>query len=80
MWSELPTQEKEKYKLLIINFASLSKVFSQKSTDSDDNNITPIVNSKFQETAFQKAFNAISEDISNTSYDASVKLIIFFFF
>ena len=74
MWSELPTQEKEKYKLLIINFASLSKVFSQKSTDSDDNNITPIVNSKFQETAFQKAFNAISEDISNTSYDASVKL------
>lgn len=74
MWSELPPQEKEKYKLLITNFASLSKVFSQKSSESDQNNITPIVNSKFQETAFQKAFNAISEDISNTSYDASVKL------
>ena len=74
MWSELPTEKKEKYKLLITNFASLSKVFSQKSSESNDNDITPIVNSKFQETAFQKAFDAISEDISNTSYDASVKL------
>uniref|UniRef100_UPI001C06712D hypothetical protein n=1 Tax=Acinetobacter bereziniae TaxID=106648 RepID=UPI001C06712D len=74
MWSELPIEKREKYKLLIQNFASLSKVFSQKSSDSDDNNITPIVNSKFQETAFQKAFDAISEDIANTSYDASVKL------
>ncbi|MDV2470177.1 hypothetical protein QR674_14440 [Acinetobacter chinensis] len=74
MWSELPIEKKEKYKLLITNFASLSKVFSQKSSNTDDNNITPIVNSKFQETAFQKAFDAISEDIANTSYDASVKL------
>ncbi|WP_213072353.1 hypothetical protein [Acinetobacter cumulans] len=74
MWSELPTQKKEKYKLLITNFASLSKVFSQKSVESDDKNITPIVNSKFQETAFQRAFNALSEDISNTSFDASIKL------
>lgn len=74
MWQDLPTKSKNKYKLLITNFASLSKVFSQKSVVSSNNNITPIVNSKFQETAFQKAFNAISEDISNTSYDASVKL------
>ncbi|WP_288455330.1 hypothetical protein [uncultured Acinetobacter sp.] len=74
MWSELPIEKREKYKLLIQNFASLSKVFSQKSSDSDGNNITPIVNSKFQETAFQKAFDAISEDIANTSYDASIKL------
>lgn len=74
MWLELPTENKEKYKLLITNFASLSKVFSQKSSDSNDNDITPIVNSKFQETAFQKAFDALSEDIANTSFDASIKL------
>ena len=74
MWLKLPSNQKEKYKLLITNFASLSKVFSQKSVESDDKNITPIVNSKFQETAFQRAFNALSEDISNTSFDASIKL------
>lgn len=74
MWSELPTEKKEKYKLLITNFASLSKVFSQKSSESNGNDITPIVNSKFQETAFQKAFDALSEDIANTSFDASIKL------
>lgn len=74
MWLELPSKNREKYKILITNFASLSKVFSQKSSDSNDNDITPIVNSKFQETAFQKSFNALSEDIANTSYDASVEL------
>ncbi len=34
--------------------------------------VAPIVNSKFQETVFQRAFQAVGEDIANTSYDASV--------
>ncbi|MDT3995569.1 hypothetical protein RPO40_10995, partial [Mammaliicoccus fleurettii] len=48
-----------------------SEVFSQK-TEGDDEDIAPIVNSKFQETVFQRSFGATGEDIANTSYDASL--------
>ncbi|WP_137657452.1 hypothetical protein [Listeria newyorkensis] len=78
MWSELDGGKKEKYKALITNFASLSEAFSQKV--SSDNmieiieSVAPIVNSKFQETAFQRAFGAVGEDIANTSYDASLEI------
>ncbi len=74
MWSELPEEQKEKYKLLITNFASLSEAFSQKFEQKEDEIVAPIINSKYQETAFQKSFGAKSEDIANTSYDASLKL------
>ncbi len=39
----------------------------------DDIEAAPIINSEFQETAFQKAFNAYAEDIGNTSYDVSLQ-------
>ncbi|EPH96916.1 hypothetical protein D920_01916 [Enterococcus faecalis 13-SD-W-01] len=78
MWDELNVHKKEKYKSLMTNFASLSEAFSQKSDSEVDTKITervaPIVNSKFQETAFQRSFGAIGEDIANTSYDASLNL------
>ena len=75
MWDKLRCKDKEEYKRLILAFASLSAMFSQKAeADQDDVIPCPIINSKFQETAFQKAFHAVSEDIGNTSYDASVKL------
>ena len=45
-------------------------MFAQKE-DSDKIPV-PIVNSKYQETVFQKVFNAQGEDIGNTSYDASL--------
>ena len=70
MWDELPKDKKEKYKKLITNFASLSEAFAQKSENDDI--VAPIVNSKFQETAFQYSFDASAEDIGNTSYDASI--------
>lgn len=78
MWSELDFHKKEKYRLLMTNFASLSEAFSQK-VESDktlgiSESVAPIVNSKFQETAFQRAFGAMGEDIANTSYDASLKI------
>ena len=76
MWEHLKSEQKEKYKTLITNFASLSQAFSQKAESEDEGQteqaVAPIVNSKFQETVFQKAFNAVGEDIANTSYDASV--------
>lgn len=75
MWDKLRQEDKVKYKTLITNFASLSEAFSQKAEVEDENAmnyVAPIVNSKFQETVFQKAFHAIGEDIANTSYDASV--------
>lgn len=78
MWDELDDGKKEKYRVLITNFASLSEAFSQK-VDSDNvieiaESVAPIVNSKFQETAFQRAFDAVGEDIANTSYDASLAI------
>jgi hypothetical protein len=72
MWSDLPEQKKEEYKRLILAFASLTGMFAQKSYDNDSN-VSPIINSKFQETAFQKAFDAYAEDIGNTSYDVSLE-------
>lgn len=71
MWENFPKDQKEKYRKLIINFSNLSEAFSQKSY-GDAEVITPIVNSKYQETVFQYAFNATEEDIANTSFDASL--------
>ncbi|MCG7421220.1 hypothetical protein MHJ97_12465 [Macrococcus epidermidis] len=70
MWNELKKNERDNYKRLILNFSSLSAAFSQKSTNGDK--IVPIVNAKFQEKVFQYSFNAIAEDIGNTSFDASL--------
>jgi hypothetical protein len=72
MWSDLPNNQKNAYKRLILAFASLTDMFAQKSIE-EDSKVAPIINSKYQETAFQKCFNAYAEDIGNTSYDASVQ-------
>ncbi|WP_340641709.1 DNA cytosine methyltransferase [Lactococcus lactis] len=77
MWFNLPKEQKERYKKFITNFASLSEIFNQKKEFTEDievlqEKVAPIVNSKFQETVFQHSFNAIGEDIKNTSYDASI--------
>ncbi len=76
MWEKLKAEQKEKYRTLITNFASLSEAFSQKSETDEENEtfnyVAPIINSKFQETVFQRAFHAVGEDIANTSFDASV--------
>lgn len=73
MWESLPVEKKQKYQKLITNFASLSEAFAQKA-ESERETVAPIVNSKFQETVFQRAFDAVAEDISNSSYDASIQL------
>ncbi|MBR2763643.1 MAG: hypothetical protein IKD51_05230, partial [Lactococcus sp.] len=73
MWNALNQDNKNQYKLLMTNFASLSEAFAQKSS-GENMIIAPIINSKFQEASFKKAFNATIEDIGNSSYDASVKL------
>lgn len=78
MWNILKEENKKKYETLITNFASLSEAFSQKLSDESnsiiEDTVAPIVNSKFQETVFQKSFDAVGEDIANTSYDASLKI------
>lgn len=73
MWKSLPTEKRKEYQKLILAFASLTDMFSQKS-EQDDIVPAPIVNSKFQETVFQKALDAVGEDIGNTSFDASIRL------
>lgn len=73
MWEILPEIEKQEYKRMILAFASLSEMFAQKSVNDDEmTKLSPIINSKYQETVFQKVFNAVAEDIGNTSYDASI--------
>lgn len=72
MWEILPIRDRQEYQKLILAFAALTKMFTQKS--EDDVVPSPIINSKFQETVFQKAFHAFGEDIGNTSYDASLCL------
>lgn len=82
MWEKLPNSNKNRYRNLITNFASLSEAFAQKAEqvkEDDDQEvveekIAPIINSKYQETAFGHSFNAAIEDIANSSYDASIKL------
>lgn len=71
MWIKLPKSKREEYKRMILAFASLSEMFSQKKTDNDI--LLPFLNSKYQETVFHKVFDATVEDIDNTSFDASVE-------
>lgn len=73
MWELLNKNNRDQYRKLITNFASLSAAFAQKNDDSDTI-IAPIINSKFQEASFKRAFNAIIEDIGNSSYDASIHM------
>lgn len=73
MWIELPIEMKEDYKNLILAFASLSEVFAQKNVE-DVQALVPIINTKYQETVFNKAFHASVEDTANTSYDAALKI------
>ena len=72
MWNDLPEDQKHEYKRLILSFASLTGMFAQKAIDENADS-APIINSKYQETAFQRSFGAVAEDIGNTSYDASLK-------
>ncbi len=74
MWKTLPEEQKQKYQRMILTFASLTELFSQKSQEGDDILPAPIINSKFQETIFQKSFGATAEDIGNTSYDAAIRM------
>ncbi len=37
MWEKLKAEQKEKYRTLITNFASLSEAFSQKSETDEEN-------------------------------------------
>lgn len=76
MWENLSEEEKNEYKRMILAFASLTEMFAQKADDENSNDpeilISPIINSKYQETVFQRVFHASAEDIGNTSYDASI--------
>lgn len=64
MWEHLKQEQKDKYKTLITNFASLSEAFSQKvevdGKNSAEDFVAPIVNSKFQETVFKKLFKPLA--------------------
>lgn len=85
MWQDLPEAQRQEYKKMILAFASLSKMFTQKEGSKNDEiagteNVkkidipVPVVNSKYQETVFQRVFGATAEDINNTSFDAAIKL------
>lgn len=73
MWANLPQVQKDEYKKMILAFASLTEMFAQKAEANNDDVVLPIINSKYQETVFQRVFHAFAEDIGNTSYDASLQ-------
>lgn len=76
MWNDLPEFERNEYKKMILAFASLTEMFAQKADNEEEQTIlSPIINSKYQETVFQRAFNASAEDIGNTSYDAGIRFV-----
>ena len=85
MWKQLPEEQREEYKRMILAFASLTEMFAQKAYDGENDNDgessdvskqpIPIINSKYQETVFQRVFDASAEDINNTSYDAAIRLV-----
>lgn len=74
MWKNLSQADREEYKRMILAFASLTEMFAQKAEADDDTEVllSPIINSKYQETVFQRVFKASAEDIGNTSYDAAI--------
>ncbi len=74
MWDILPTEQREEYKKMILAFASLTEIFAQKSSSYENENkfLSPAINSKYQETIFQRIFNASAEDINNTSFDVAL--------
>lgn len=75
MWEKLPEKQKQEYKRMILAFASLTEMFAQKAeNEGKEVLISPIINSKYQETVFQRVFHATAEDIGNTSYDASLTI------
>lgn len=76
MWNDLPVKNKNEYKKMILAFAGLTEMFAQKAEDDSDKILTPIVNSKYQETVFTKVFGASQEDVGNTAYDAALRQIL----
>lgn len=71
MWNDLPKEEKDKYKKMILGLSALSPVFAQKQEAEDS--LVPVIFSKFQESAFKSAFHGVLEDVGNTSFDVSLK-------
>lgn len=75
MWDELLKSDRDEYRRMILAFAGLTEMFAQKSdTETNDEILAPIINSKYQESVFQRVFSAVAEDIGNTSYDASLSV------
>lgn len=72
MWIELPDDDKDAYKHAILCFTNMTELFSQKAKNKAS--LIPYISSKFQETMFIRSFGAVMEDISNTPFDASLKI------
>lgn len=73
MWNDLDKAKKNEYKKMILGFASLTEMFAQKAESEEEVILSPIINSKYQETVFQRVFEASAEDIGNTAYDVALK-------
>ena len=64
MWEHLKQEQKEKYKTLITNFASLSEAFSQKAEADEKNSTEDFVNNEAD------AYKKIYEE-----YDGNLEVI-----
>lgn len=64
IWDKYTECERDSYILYLKSYASLSKLFIQKSGQ-----LIPYLDSKFQESAYAKAFGSEVVDINNTPHD-----------
>lgn len=64
IWQRYNAEQQEKYIRFLQVYGALTNLFRQKQGD-----MIPYLDSKYQETVFAKAFNAINVDIGNTPHD-----------
>lgn len=64
IWSYCSTEARQDYITYLQAYGALTKLFLQKN-----NNTIPYLDSKFQETAYSKAFHSQNTDIGNTPHD-----------
>lgn len=65
VWDRYDNEQREEYIRFIKMYASLSKLFNQKASQTG----APYLDSKFQENIYARSFNSKDVDIGNTPHD-----------
>ncbi|BDR57501.1 hypothetical protein [Xylocopilactobacillus apis] len=72
VWEFYSKEQQQDYISFIKMYASLSKMFNQKSSTTG----APYLDSKFQETIYSRSFGAKEVDVGNTPHDMLSVLVL----